>query len=48
MLNRKLPIKERIAIVLTLLILPLVFCLGLLSMGAMPLALEKIQGLERY
>ena len=48
MLNRKLPIKERIAAVLMLVMLPLAFCLGELSMGAMPLALEKIQGLERY
>lgn len=47
-MKRKISLKNRIAIVLMLAALPLMFCLGTLNVGPIPLAAEKIQGLERY
>ena len=48
MLKRKLSIKKRLGIVLVFIALPLYLCLSLSSMGAVPLAAEKIWGLEHY
>ena len=46
MLKRKLSIRKRLGIVLVFLALPLYLCLSLSNMGAVPLAAEKIWGLE--